>query len=179
MVDDSNMNVDDTGTTYVGRLNGGQRVFIDPYATANYFNVGYRGQNAYDAGLFYCPYVPLQMLKAIGENDFQPRIAFKTRYGVVENTFARGVWAVGDVVPDGATVTTFGANGNAVYHTATADVTLAAAGAAGSGLPAHNLIIGRPKLIAEDAGVYDFGSTKWAAANNNVYYRLVIVDNLT
>jgi len=81
------MNIDDTGNTFAGTLNGRMRVFIDPYATANYVTVGYKGTNPYDAGMFYCPYVPLQMVKAVGENDFQPRIGFKTRYGMAANPF--------------------------------------------------------------------------------------------
>ena len=79
--------VDDTGNTFAGTLNGKMKVFIDPYATADYITVGYKGANAYDAGVFYCPYVPLQMVKAVGENDFQPRIGFKTRYGMAANPF--------------------------------------------------------------------------------------------
>ena len=79
--------VDDTGNTFAGTLNGKMKVYIDPYATADYITVGYKGANAYDAGVFYCPYVPLQMVKAVGENDFQPRIGFKTRYGMAANPF--------------------------------------------------------------------------------------------
>ena len=81
------LNVDDTGNTFAGVLNGRLKVYIDPYAAADYVCVGYRGANPYDAGLFYCPYVPLTMAKAIGEDDFQPRIGFKTRYGMVANPF--------------------------------------------------------------------------------------------
>ena len=81
------MNVDDTGNTFAGVLNGRLKVYIDPYATVDFACVGYRGANPYDAGIFYCPYVPLTMVKAIGENDFQPRIGFKTRYGVQQNPF--------------------------------------------------------------------------------------------
>ena len=83
----SNLNVDDTGNTFAGTLNGRTRVYIDPYSTRDYINVGYKGTNPYDAGLFYCPYVPLTMVKAVGEEDFQPRIGFKTRYGMVTNPF--------------------------------------------------------------------------------------------
>ena len=79
--------VDDTGNTFAGVLNGRLKVYIDPYSTVDFACVGYRGSNPYDAGLFYCPYVPLTMVKAIGENDFQPRIGFKTRYGMVANPF--------------------------------------------------------------------------------------------
>jgi len=72
---------DDTGATFIGVLNGRYKVFVDPYATANYVVVGYKGSSAFDAGVFYCPYVPLQMVRAVGENTFQPKIGFKTRYG--------------------------------------------------------------------------------------------------
>jgi hypothetical protein len=82
----TDLNVDDTGNTFVGTLNGKLKVYVDPYSTTtNYCCVGYRGSSPYDAGLFYCPYVPLQMVRAVGENDFQPRIGFKTRYGMVMN----------------------------------------------------------------------------------------------
>jgi hypothetical protein len=81
------LNVDDTGNTFAGVLNGRMRIYVDPYATADYVTVGYKGTNPYDAGLFYCPYVPLTMVRAVGENDFQPRIGFKTRYGMVANPF--------------------------------------------------------------------------------------------
>ena len=84
----TNLNVDDTGNTFAGVLNGRTKVYIDPYATADYINVGYRGTSAYDAGLFYCPYVPLTMVRAVGENSFQPKIGFKTRYGMVANPFS-------------------------------------------------------------------------------------------
>ena len=83
----ANLNVDDTGNTFAGTLNGRMRVYIDPYATTDYVNVGYKGTNPYDAGLFYCPYVPLTMVRAVGENTFQPKIGFKTRYGMVSNPF--------------------------------------------------------------------------------------------
>ena len=92
--------VDDTGNTFVGTLNGKIKVYIDPYsAGVNYACVGYRGSSPYDAGLFYCPYVPLQMVRAVGENDFQPRIGFKTRYGMVMNPFAAGNRDVADLEP--------------------------------------------------------------------------------
>ena len=84
------LNVDDTGNTFAGVLNGRYRVYIDPYAGANYLVVGYKGSSSFDAGLFYCPYVPLQMVRAVGENSFQPKIGFKTRYGMVANPFAAG-----------------------------------------------------------------------------------------
>jgi len=77
--------VDATGNTFAGTLNGKLKVYVDPYATADYASVGYKGASPYDAGLFYCPYVPLTMVRAVGENNFQPKIAFKTRYGLVAN----------------------------------------------------------------------------------------------
>jgi len=80
-------NVDTTGNLFAGMLNGKIKVYVDPYATVDYVTVGYKGTNPYDAGMFYCPYVPLSMMKTIGENDFQPRIGFKTRYGMVNNPF--------------------------------------------------------------------------------------------
>jgi hypothetical protein len=99
----ANLNVDDTGNTFAGVLQGKYRVYIDPYSanldvsgntqTNNgnqYYVVGYKGTSPYDAGLFYCPYVPLQMVRAVGENSFQPKIGFKTRYGMVENPFSQG-----------------------------------------------------------------------------------------
>ena len=85
------LNVDSTGNTFVGTLGGRYKVFIDPYANAsatNFYVVGYKGSSAYDAGIFYCPYIPLQMVRAVGENSFQPKIGFKTRYGLVSNPFA-------------------------------------------------------------------------------------------
>jgi|TARA_B110000908_G_scaffold130051_1_gene152868 hypothetical protein len=78
---------DATGSLFAGTLNGRMKVYIDPYASVDYFTVGYKGANPYDAGMFFCPYVPLSMMKTIGENDFQPRIGFKTRYGVADNPF--------------------------------------------------------------------------------------------
>ena len=83
----TNLQVDDTGDTFAGVMNGRTRVYIDPYATQDYVNVGYKGTNPYDAGLFYCPYVPLTMVRAVGEQSFQPKIGFKTRYGMVSNPF--------------------------------------------------------------------------------------------
>jgi len=83
----ASLQVDDTGNTFAGVLNGRTRVYIDPYAVRDYVTVGYKGTNPYDAGVFYCPYVPLQMVRAVGENDFQPRIGFKTRYGMASNPF--------------------------------------------------------------------------------------------
>ena len=91
----ANLNVDDTGNTFAGVLQGKYRVYIDPYSanvSANQFYVvGYKGTSPYDAGIFYCPYVPLQMVRAVGENTFQPKIGFKTRYGLVANPFAEGL----------------------------------------------------------------------------------------
>ena len=94
----ANLQVDDTGNTFAGILQGKYRVYIDPYAGGSntgaaggqYYVVGYKGASPYDAGLFYCPYVPLQMVRAVGENTFQPKIGFKTRYGLVANPFAEG-----------------------------------------------------------------------------------------
>lgn len=87
------LNVDDTGNTFAGVLNGRFRVYIDPYTTGNYLTVGYKGSSAYDAGLFYCPYVPLQMVRAVDQDTFQPKIGFKTRYGMVANPFSKGATA--------------------------------------------------------------------------------------
>ena len=89
----NSLNVDDTGNTFAGVLNGRFRVYIDPYAGANYMVVGYKGSSTFDAGLFYCPYVPLQMVRAVGENSFQSKLGFKTRYGMVANPFAQGLTA--------------------------------------------------------------------------------------
>ena len=86
----TSLNVDDTGNTFAGVLNGKHRVYIDPYAVSDYVTVGYKGSNAYDAGVFYCPYVPLTMVRAVGENTFQPKIGFKTRYGMASNPFVGG-----------------------------------------------------------------------------------------
>ena len=83
----TNLNVDDTGNTFAGTLNGRMRVYIDPYSTTDYITVGYKGTNPYDAGVFYCPYVPLTMVRAVAEDSFQPKIGFKTRYGMVSNPF--------------------------------------------------------------------------------------------
>ena len=97
----NNLEVDDTGNTFAGVLNGRIRVYIDPYTTGNYMTIGYKGSSAFDAGLFYCPYVPLQMVRAVGEDTFQPKIGFKTRYGVVANPFAQGATAgLGALVKD-------------------------------------------------------------------------------
>ena len=83
----ANLQIDDTGNTFAGTLVGGMKVYLDPYASVNYLTVGYRGASPYDAGIFYCPYVPLTMVRAVGENNFQPKIGFKTRYGMVANPF--------------------------------------------------------------------------------------------
>ena len=115
----ANLNVDDTGNTFAGVLAGKYRVYIDPYsanATAGssglqYFVAGYKGSSPYDAGLFYCPYVPLQMVRAVGENTFQPKIGFKTRYGLAANPFASGKSAAAETYP-GAIV----ANENRYYR---------------------------------------------------------------
>jgi hypothetical protein len=88
----TNLNVDDTGNTFAGVLNGKFKVYVDPYAAnisaSQYYVIGYKGTSPYDSGLFYCPYVPLQMVRAVGQNSFQPKIGFKTRYGMVQNPFA-------------------------------------------------------------------------------------------
>ena len=116
----NNLNVDDTGNTFAGVLNGKYRVYIDPYAAnlaANaagakqYYVVGYKGTSPYDSGLFYCPYVPLQMVRAVGQDTFQPKIGFKTRYGMVANPFA------GAGVGDNITADNVGAiNSNRYYR---------------------------------------------------------------
>lgn len=84
----ANLNVDDTGNVFAGIINGRLKVYVDPFASTDYITVGYRGSNAYDAGVFYCPYVPLTMVRAVDPNTFQPKIGFKTRYGLVANPFA-------------------------------------------------------------------------------------------
>ena len=91
------LNVDDTGSTFAGVLNGRMRVYIDPYASGgNYMVIGYKGSNAFDSGLFYCPYVPLQMVRAVDQDSFHPKIGFKTRYGMIANPFAKGATAFTD-----------------------------------------------------------------------------------
>ena len=111
----SNLNVDDTTTTFAGVLNGRYRVYIDPYAAniaaKQYYIVGYKGTSPYDAGVFYCPYVPLQMVRAVGENSFQPKIGFKTRYGMAANPFHTGTVAAS---AEGAI--TLSANTNKYYR---------------------------------------------------------------
>ena len=108
----NNLQVDDTGNTFAGVLNGRTRVYIDPYAGGNYVVCGYKGSSAFDAGVFYCPYVPLQMVRAVGQDSFQPKIGFKTRYGMVANPFSTGAI-------NGAAATTGGdltANTNVFYR---------------------------------------------------------------
>jgi len=117
----ANLNVDDTGNTFAGVLQGKYRVYIDPYSAnvgsagsgAQYYVVGYKGSSPYDAGLFYCPYVPLQMVRAVGETSFQPKIGFKTRYGIVANPFANnGALASGTAAGTSALT----ANANRYYR---------------------------------------------------------------
>ena len=95
----NNLNVDDTSTTFAGVMNGRYKVYVDPYSanvsSSQYYVVGYKGTSPYDAGMFYCPYVPLQMVRAVGENTFQPKIGFKTRYGMAANPFSTGTVAAG------------------------------------------------------------------------------------
>jgi hypothetical protein len=99
----NSLNPDDTGNTFAGVLNGRFKVYVDPYAGANYMVVGSKGACTFDAGLFYCPYVPLQMVRAVGENTFQSKIGFKTRYGMVANPFVNNTGAIA-------------ANGNGYYR---------------------------------------------------------------
>jgi hypothetical protein len=106
----TNLNVDDTGNTFAGVLNGKFKVYVDPYSAnvsaKQFYVAGYKGTSPYDAGLFYCPYVPLQMVRAVGQDSFQPKIGFKTRYGMVQNPFATtngvGALAVSGAVAAGA-----------------------------------------------------------------------------
>ena len=112
------LNVDDTATTFAGVMNGRFRVYVDPYsanvAASQYYVCGYKGTSPYDAGFFYCPYVPLQLVRAVGENSFQPKIGFKTRYGLAANPFAAaGAVAAGDTVNADASLD---ANTNAWYR---------------------------------------------------------------
>ena len=118
----NSLNVDDTGNTFVGVLNGKFKVYIDPYSanlagnaapTKQFYVVGFKGSSPYDAGIFYCPYVPLQMVRAVGQDSFQPKIGFKTRYGLVANPFAgTGVTGTGAITADGLTA----ANSNRYYR---------------------------------------------------------------
>jgi len=114
----NNLNVDDTSATFAGVMNGRFKVYVDPYsanvAAKQYYVLGYKGTSPYDAGFFYCPYVPLQMVRAVGENSFQPKIGFKTRYGLAANPFAAsGAVAAGDTVNTDASLD---ANTNAWYR---------------------------------------------------------------
>jgi len=114
----NNLNVDDTSATFAGVMNGRFKVYVDPYsanvAAKQYYVLGYKGTSPYDAGFFYCPYVPLQMVRAVGENSFQPKIGFKTRYGLAANPFAAsGAVAAGDTVNSDASLD---ANTNAWYR---------------------------------------------------------------
>ena len=108
-----NLQVDDTGNTFAGTLNGRIKVYIDPYFSSSsgkqYLTLGYKGSSAFDAGLFYCPYVPLQMVRAVGQDTFQPKIGFKTRYGIVSNPFAT-------TAADGRTAVFGGGDGNVYYR---------------------------------------------------------------
>ena len=110
----NSLNVDDAGNTFAGVLNGRFKVYVDPYAGSQYLVVGYKGTNAFDAGIFYCPYVPLQMVRAVGENSFQSKIGFKTRYGLVANPMSIAPAA------DGTSQTTGLGAGNNVYYRKTA-----------------------------------------------------------
>ena len=87
----TSLNVDEASTTFAGVLNGRYKVYVDPFSanqsSTQFFTVGYKGTSAFDAGLFYCPYVPLQLVRAVDPNTFQPKIGFKTRYGMVANPF--------------------------------------------------------------------------------------------
>jgi hypothetical protein len=112
----NNLNVDDTGNTFAGVLNGRYKVYIDPYSANStakqYFVVGYKGSSQYDAGIFYCPYVPLQMVRAVGQDTFQPKIGFKTRYGIQANPFAEAGASTATAVINGAG----SANANRYYR---------------------------------------------------------------
>jgi hypothetical protein len=112
----NNLNVDDTGNTFAGVLNGRYKVYIDPYsanqAAKQFFVVGYKGTSQYDAGIFYCPYVPLQMVRAVGQDSFQPKIGFKTRYGIQANPFAEAGASSATAVINGAG----SANANRYYR---------------------------------------------------------------
>jgi len=94
------LNSDFVGATFAGILGGRFKVYVDPYAAADFVTVGYKGANVYDAGMFYCPYVPLQMMKAVGEEDFQPRIGMKTRYAIAYNPFVSGIAGQNDYYRD-------------------------------------------------------------------------------
>ena len=113
----NNLNVDDTGNTFAGVLNGRYKVYIDPYSAnvntaKQFFVVGYKGTSQYDAGIFYCPYVPLQMVRAVGQDNFQPKIGFKTRYGIQANPFAEAGASTATAVINGSG----SANANRYYR---------------------------------------------------------------
>ena len=113
----NNLNVDDTGNTFAGVLNGRYKVYIDPYSAnvntaKQFFVVGYKGTSQYDAGIFYCPYVPLQMVRAVGQDSFQPKIGFKTRYGIQANPFAEAGASTATAIINGAGT----ANANRYYR---------------------------------------------------------------
>ena len=114
----NNLNVDDNSTTFAGVMNGRFKVYVDPYsaniAASQYYVVGYKGTSPYDAGFFYCPYVPLQMVRAVGENSFQPKIGFKTRYGLAANPFAAAGAAAANDSPSATAALV--ANTNAWYR---------------------------------------------------------------
>ncbi len=116
----NNLNVDDTQTTFAGVLNGRFKVYVDPYAAnvaaSQYYVCGYKGTSPYDAGTFYCPYVPLQMVRAVGENTFQPKIGFKTRYGMIDNPFAVDAGALADNNDAGSSNTAFTKETNQYYR---------------------------------------------------------------
>jgi hypothetical protein len=114
----TDLNTDTASTTFAGVLNGRYKVYVDPYAAANaqeYYCVGYKGDSPMDAGIFYCPYVPLQMVRAVDSASFQPRIAFKTRYGLVANPFAEGT-AVGNGLVAASNVNASEPNKNEYYR---------------------------------------------------------------
>ena len=118
-LDSNNLSVDDAGNTFVGVLNGRYRVYVDPYAVtnaANYFVVGYKGSSSYDAGMFYCPYVPLQMVRAVDTSTFQPKIGFKTRYGLVRNPFATGAADITSTGSSDISADNAGASSNEYYR---------------------------------------------------------------
>ena len=118
-LDSNNLNPDDAGNTFVGVLNGRYRVYVDPYAVtnaANYFVVGYKGSSSYDAGMFYCPYVPLQMVRAVDTSTFQPKIGFKTRYGLVRNPFSTGAADITSTGSSDISADNAGASSNEYYR---------------------------------------------------------------
>ena len=116
----NNLQVDDTQNTFAGVMNGRYRVYVDPYAAnvaaSQYYVVGYKGTSPYDAGTFYCPYVPLQMVRAVGEQTFQPKIGFKTRYGMIDNPFAVDAGALADNNDAGSSNTAFTKETNQYYR---------------------------------------------------------------